>query len=440
MRRSAKTVVWIAIIIFIAAASSLIFFKSRLQQKIPAWTVARALDHMKEAVVSGDFSAAKKLMSPSAAQRWWLDGLENIQKELPGRPQEQKTVINEMLTTYRQMLRSVRAVHAVRDGDRIRAELSMWIVIGDVQSTAFFPTLWRRRQGQWILERTEMNLEQLRDHFEDVDAHHAGVLPANGYPPPYKRTYESPTPDIKERISETPSSEQTPSPCPKDMAYVPAGEVFFRYDGHRALMSGRRNELKRVPAFCVDRYEASRPNATNQDPGQGDHHAAISLPGKIPWTSLTWQNAKEACVKAGKSLCDGLQWQRAAGGDAGLLYPGGDTLDHTQCNTYTLKHGAGAIAPTGAFPRCKSPFGVYDMCGNVSEWTDEIWQSGKEDHVIRGGSYNHNLHNDQALYPFFGWRSTGYGESVAAMHHHPPESTYPDDGFRCCKKMQSPLL
>jgi formylglycine-generating enzyme required for sulfatase activity len=183
-------------------------------------------------------------------------------------------------------------------------------------------------------------------------------------------------------------------------------------------------------------YEASRPSATAWSAGVGNEERATSRPGVLPWVEVSWRSAKQACERAGKRLCTGEEWQKATGGPEGWLYLDSHEFDADRCNTYHPQTGPRDNAPTGSFPRCISPFGAYDLCGNVSEWTDETWQDGWPDHVIRGGSYNLNRRDDQGLYPFFGWRFTGYSETVTAVHHHTTNMNFSDDGFRCCADPQ----
>ena len=63
-----------------------------------------------------------------------------------------------------------------------------------------------------------------------------------------------------------------------------------------------------------------------------------------------------------------IEWERASRGDDGRIYPWGDVFDPWRCNT--LESGKKSTTPIGSYsPSGDSPFGVWDMVGNVWEWT-----------------------------------------------------------------------
>ena len=125
---------------------------------------------------------------------------------------------------------------------------------------------------------------------------------------------------------------------------------------------------RRTPArFCIDRYEY--PN----------------VKGKIPAVMKTWQEATSLCAARGRRLCKGDEWTLACEGEERLPYPYGYVRDATACNVDRPLSGPyprwlepkprGVVvslvdwrAPSGEMSDCVSPFGVYDMTGNVDEW------------------------------------------------------------------------
>jgi len=139
-------------------------------------------------------------------------------------------------------------------------------------------------------------------------------------------------------------------------------------------------------AFCIDRFEASRPDATETEHGK-DTSRAVSQPGVLPWQltpSENNQTARDACRAAGKDLCSPQQWQAACEGGAGTVYGYGDVYEPETCNgidTYGLS--GFHLLPTGALPRCQSDYGVYDINGNLWEHT-----LNGDATTIRGGAYN----------------------------------------------------
>jgi len=113
-----------------------------------------------------------------------------------------------------------------------------------------------------------------------------------------------------------------------------------------------------------------------------------------------------------------MQWQRAAQGDDGRKYPWGNEFDKTRCNTY--ESGIGRTTAVDHYPKGKSPFGVFDMAGNVWEWClnehpnpHRVDLGGWAQRVLRGGSWFLNSYYARATYrdyydpifrPNFGFR------------------------------------
>lgn len=117
--------------------------------------------------------------------------------------------------------------------------------------------------------------------------------------------------------------------------------------------------------------------------------------GVKPQSWMTWYDAKNACEQQGKRLCTRPEWTFACEGPMMQPYPYGDGYhrDKTACNfdnhvpkgtdvfDAKQKNDPAAtvldslLVPAGSNPRCVSPFGVYDMVGNIDEWV--VNESGK---------------------------------------------------------------
>ncbi len=116
--------------------------------------------------------------------------------------------------------------------------------------------------------------------------------------------------------------------------------------------------------FCIDQKERTEAVAEGQSPEQA-----------LPLHFQSWTSAKALCEKDGARLCLASEWVFACEGEEMRPYPYGSDRDSNVCNA-DIDHGLGKIgrltdhrAPAAAHPSCKSPFGVYDMTGNVDEWT-----------------------------------------------------------------------
>lgn len=183
-----------------------------------------------------------------------------------------------------------------------------------------------------------------------------------------------------------------------------------------------------LPAFWIDAYEASRPDATATNGGSAEHRAC-SLPGAIPWRNVSWLEASAACTAAGKRLCTEAEWELACAGLGGNLYPYGSTYDEFACNgrdydydcatpdnhDVALPSGTAHGCPAPATSECVSAFGAYDMSGNLKEWTATQTLPGV--YRVRGGAYDNIAAGLTCDFDFTTFDVT---------------TIFPNLGFRCC--------
>jgi hypothetical protein len=148
--------------------------------------------------------------------------------------------------------------------------------------------------------------------------------------------------------------------------------------------------------FCIDNYEW--PNSR----------------GKEPLRDISLAMAREKCLAAGKRLCTGGEWEAACAGKRNVRYPQSNSPPEQNCNVVGNRFFSNRVAPSGSFPECKSPAGVFDMNGNVDEWTDD---GGGDSAFVYGGSWHHDLANAQcsSKLPLLKYKGYFYV------------------GFRCCK-------
>ena len=121
-----------------------------------------------------------------------------------------------------------------------------------------------------------------------------------------------------------------------------------------------------------------------------------------PVTCVSWVDVNEFCRWAGVRLASEAEWEKAARGTDGRIYPWGNELpDKERCN---FNMDVGDTTAVGSYAKGKSPYGVLDMAGNVWEWTSSLYKNypyksddGREDpadagrRVVRGGSFDYNL-------------------------------------------------
>ncbi len=187
--------------------------------------------------------------------------------------------------------------------------------------------------------------------------------------------------------------------------------------------------------FCIDRFEASTDSGSTGNVNQGSDGADLSLDGSTatkalvglnqkPTTNLSWYQAKAACQNAGKRLCTLTEWTLACSGIETNVYPYGHSYDENACNGF-FHYAEVQPFTTGSLSLCASSFGVYDLSGNLAEWTNDAVspsvEGGPLEHrALRGGSYRSN---------YSSLRCTG------AEFHAAPDSHADDVGFRCCSDL-----
>ena len=172
-------------------------------------------------------------------------------------------------------------------------------------------------------------------------------------------------------------------------------------------------EMRWLPdtCSCIDRYEASRPDAGYDDPGEEDV-AAQSVSGVLPWTDVSWFDARAACELAGKRLCFQDEWRLACSAGGTQEYPYGPAYSPLACNGFD--YGALELLPTDDLSGCQGGYeGIFDLSGNAREWVDSCQD---DECLTAGGFYTSpaDFLSCSAFSLFDNWR--GFGQV----------------GFRCC--------
>jgi len=208
---------------------------------------------------------------------------------------------------------------------------------------------------------------------------------------------------------------------------------------------GCKAGMVKVSHFCIDQYEASlvevlsngttRPWSPYYNPGTTKVRA-VSIKGAVPQGYINGDQAANACKEAGKRLCTDTEWLRACRSANNYTYPYGNTRQPGVCNDARRVHPAveywkssaqwvfskiqhqcinqlpKSLAKTGSYSGCKTVENVFDMMGNLHEWTATA--SG----IFRGGYYVDTYRNGNGCL----YRTTAHNTK------HWDYST----GFRCC--------
>jgi serine/threonine-protein kinase len=217
--------------------------------------------------------------------------------------------------------------------------------------------------------------------------------------------------------------------APKGMTYVPGGEFIMG----NASGDGFERPPHRVSVgpFFIDQYEVTCAEyarfieKTGHAPPPG--WVGGQYPqgaGRRPVTDVTWDDASAYAKWNNKRLPTEEEWEFAARGTDGRIYPWGKEWQAGMANVGGA--GGGALADVGTF-KGASPFDVYDMVGNAWEWTaDDLrpYPGAKWEYVpqgslkvIRGGSWRESP--DQATTTYRGYLPARGGKDYSAT------------GFRC---------
>lgn len=199
-------------------------------------------------------------------------------------------------------------------------------------------------------------------------------------------------------------------------------ERCLRFEQPSRCVSRRRRPMR----FCMDRYEW--PNQK----------------GAIPRVLTSWTQARQLCRDVGKRLCTEHEFNFACEGEQLLPYAYGYVRDASKCSIDrpyvrastrlmhyeacqqdpTCRQELAAVdqrVPAGAMPGCVSPFGVYDLNGNVDEWVMRVGQEAPSRSGLKGGWWGPLRNRCRPMTKFHKESDYGYGI-----------------GLRCCKNAAPP--
>jgi formylglycine-generating enzyme required for sulfatase activity len=195
------------------------------------------------------------------------------------------------------------------------------------------------------------------------------------------------------------------------------GRLMAKVDGS-VFLCGPGNEPIWLPTFYIDVYPVSNAEyarflaATGHTPPQ--HWTDGRPPEDLsdhPVVFVTWNDAATYAEWAGKSLPSGQQWEKAARGTRGTVYPWGDQPTPAKCNV--RENGVGSTTAVTCYQSGVSPYGVFDLCGNIWEWCSTQTKPGR--HELKGGAWTS---------PFLRATPSSFNDAAASMCDD-------DTGFRC---------
>lgn len=217
------------------------------------------------------------------------------------------------------------------------------------------------------------------------------------------------------------------------MVTIPAGEFTMGSD----VRAGSPPLAKpahpvELPEFEIDVYEVTngeyaRFNIESDYKSEGDWRSFYNI-GKedYPVANVTHADAKAYCEWAGKRLPTESEWEKAARGPEGSAYPWGEIFDWRNANV--SEHGLRDTEEVGLLETDKSGYGLYDVMGNVQEWTADVLEPYPGGETADVKAYNGK---------FIAVRGASYaikGDSTLlwSRHAYLPSAQY-GLGFRCAR-------
>lgn len=214
----------------------------------------------------------------------------------------------------------------------------------------------------------------------------------------------------------------------KNMTFVPNGECLIGFPPQIKIIEELKekglyaawfdNEYPlhtiNVKDFLMDKYLVTNEEYQEFEP----NHTFPEGQERHPATNISWFKAKAYAEWIGKDLPTEEEWEKAARGTDKRLFPWGNEFETTKCNTRLS--GITGTTPVDEYPEGVSPYGCYDMAGNVWEWTNS-WREKDETIIVRGGSWS-----QQGILPW-----------CAYKYDYNAKEGMQNVGFRCIRRIDN---
>ena len=259
-----------------------------------------------------------------------------------------------------------------------------------------------------------------------------------------------------------------------NMVFIPSGTFIMGSDKGKAYEGPSRKVY--LDSYYIDRYEVTNalyqrfvndggyenPKYWSREGWEWKKDNQVSYPGfwfgkeysksqfgwdyhkaDQPVAGVSWYEADAFCRWAGKRLPTEAEWEKAARGEDGRTYPWGE--DPPDCSYANYGGCRQYPARVGSYEKGKSPYGLYDMAGNVAEWvadwfTEDYFREDKEKEILenpkgpeetgvktrKGGSW---YYQEQGIRTYARWRNP-------PRYRDAPNVKGSPNGFRCARDIK----
>jgi serine/threonine-protein kinase len=231
--------------------------------------------------------------------------------------------------------------------------------------------------------------------------------------------------------------------APPGMVLIKSGEFIM---GSSNIADAFPQRKVYLDSFYIDKYEVTNEEYVEFLNAIGKHEGYININSehckiekidrvykvkkgyeKYPVVEVSWYGANMYANWAGKRLPTEAEWEKAARGINGRKYPWGNTFDQNKCNISMR-----GVMPVGSYPEGKSPYGCYDMAGNVWEWVADWYSS---DYYKNSPSINPKGPDigNYRVWRGGSWLGNQFTTRSYARNYLSPEASRSTSGFRCAK-------
>src|SRR3990167_4745648 len=235
-----------------------------------------------------------------------------------------------------------------------------------------------------------------------------------------------------------------------DMVYIAGGKFIMGTDNEEfrilrnpygyatKFQEPRKKRVVSLKGFYLDKYEVTNrqykkfvDETRYRLPDHWQHTGAYpECEDDYPVTFVAWWDAKTYCNWAGKRLPGEEEWEKAARGADAREFPWGKEFDKTKTNTWEA--GAKSIHAVVKYEAGKSRYGVYDLAGNVMEWTSMEYRQYQHSPREKG-SDGQDLWYTMLIVRGGAWSSDAKDAQTFSRVLAEPGTKSNGIGFRCAK-------